>query len=228
VLKYKSMHYQTERRHIRSTLKILTDDVRGYGAAYLLPLLSETGKRFTLDNYKPEAKLLAAFPPLISSFEDEKRIITRLLTLADDGSQFALFSNLALLLSDKGYWYTLRHAYIGSDWLDQVPIEWKRIFFSSSKPHREFLMNEDEQKFHNSLPGRFSIYRGMSIQEKESGNFGVSWSLDEERANFFANDYIRHTVKYEKIVHSIEVKREDIIAYFNERHEQEVIYISKK
>lgn len=164
----------------------------------------------------------------VSSFEDEKRAIDGLLILADDTTRLGLFSNLALLLSDKGYWYALGQAYTDSDWLDQVPIEWKRLFFSSSKPHREFLMNADEQTFLNSLPRRIRIYRGMSTQERDSGEFGISWSLSEERAKFFANDYLRHAVKYEKVVHSIEVRQEDIIAYFNGRQEQEIIYIAKK
>jgi hypothetical protein len=90
----------------------------------------------------PEQKHLDAVSLLVSSFEDEKRAIDGLLILADDTTRFSVFSNLALLLSDKGYWHALGQAYTGSDWLDQVPIEWKRLFFSSSKPHREFLMNE--------------------------------------------------------------------------------------
>lgn len=222
------MHHQTERRYIRSTLKTLMDNTRAHGAAYLLPLLSENGKQFVLDNYKPEQRHLNAVSLLFSSFEEEKRAIDRLLILADDITRFSLFSNLALLLSHKGYWHALRNAYTNSDWLDQIPIEWKRLFFSSSRPDREFMMNEEERKYHSSLPRQFRIYRGMSIQERDSGDFGISWSLDEKSANFFANGYLRHTVKYEKIVHSIEVIREDIIAYFNERQEEEVIYIAKK
>lgn len=68
----------------------------------------------------------------------------------------------------------------------------------------------------------------MSVQERDSKDFGISWTLSEERAKFFANDYVRHAVRHEKVVHSIEVNREDIIAYFNGRQEEEVIYMMPK
>lgn len=207
---------------------MLNEKLRDYGAAYLLPLLSESGKRFALESYRLQKKHLDAISPLGLPFEVEKQSIDGLLCLADDATRFGLFSNLALLLSNKGYWYALGQAYTGSDWLDQVPNEWKRLFFSSSKPHREFLMSEGEQNFYNSLPRRFRIYRGMSTRERDSDDFGISWTLSEERANFFANDYLRHAVNYEKVVHCIELNREDIIAYFNGRGEEEVIYIPGK
>ena len=72
-----------------------------------------------------------------------------------------------------------------------------------------------------------SIYRGMTTEELESGDFSVSWTLSKECAEFFAFKYGRNfsTENKPKVVHQLEVKKVEILAYFNERNEQEVIYI---
>jgi hypothetical protein len=67
----------------------------------------------------------------------------------------------------------------------------------------------------------------MTVEELESGDFGVSWTLSKERAEFFAFKYGRNlsTEGKPKIVHQLEVMKVEILAYFNERNEQEVVYI---
>ena len=42
-------------------------------------------------------------------------------------------------------------------------------------------MNKNELKVYNSLPENVIIYRGMTTDELESGDFGVSWTLSRER-----------------------------------------------
>lgn len=88
-------------------------------------------------------------------------------------------------------------------------------------------MTKQELKIYNSLPENITIYRGMTVAELESGDFGISWTLSKECAEFFAFKYGRNfsTENKPKVVHQLEVLKVEILAYFHERNEQEVIYI---
>ena len=129
-------------------------------------------------------------------------------------------------LNDKDYWRILADAYTGSDNLYHLNEEVKEAFLED-RSEREYLMNKKELKVYNSLPENVIIYRGMTTKELESGDFGVSWTLSRERADYFAFTYGRNfsTDGIPKVVHQLEVKKVEILAYFNERNEQEVIYI---
>lgn len=67
----------------------------------------------------------------------------------------------------------------------------------------------------------------MTVEELESGNFGVSWSLKESVAKFFAEKYMRNfdTENLPKTVNQLTIKKEDVTAYFGERKEFEIIYL---
>ena len=90
-------------------------------------------------------------------------------------------------------------------------------------------MTKEEQMFLKNLPDKVKIYRGMTKAEKESGYFGVSWTLRKKVAEFFCNDYGRNydTRDEEKIVHWLLINKKDIIAVIQDRKEEEVIYINK-
>ena len=53
-------------------------------------------------------------------------------------------------------------------------------------------MTKQELKIYNSLPENITIYRGMTTEELESGDFGISWTLSKECDGFFAFKYGRN------------------------------------
>ena len=79
------------------------------------------------------------------------------------------------------------------------------------------------------LPEKVKIYRGVTTDEIDSKSFGLSWSLKKEVAEFFAFKYRRNydTSSSLKTVIEIEVDKNEIIAYFKDREEDEIIYLSK-
>ena len=91
-------------------------------------------------------------------------------------------------------------------------------------------MNNDELNYLENLPQEITIYRGMTLYELNSGNFGVSWSLKEKVARFFAMTYSRNlaTNHLKKCIHKITIPKKDVIAFFNGREEFEIIYIKKR
>jgi len=144
-------------------------------------------------------------------------------------SIFDEFLHFAPRWYSKNYWYALGLAYTCADNLYPYR-EYVKAAFSSKRKGREALMNEEELKVWKNLPQQVYIYRGMTIEEQESGDFGVSWSLSIEKAEFFAYEYTRnhYTKNLTKTVQHLKVDKKDIIAFFNEREEEEVIYISHK
>ena len=124
------------------------------------------------------------------------------------------------------YWRLLAGTYQMSDnlfqWRDEI-----RECFLSEKPFREQLMEQDEKQLLSSLPDHLTIYRGMTVTEANSGNYGISWTLSREIAEFFAYEYWRNidTNNEQKTVVSKQIRRDQIIALFNSRNEKEVIYI---
>ncbi|MEC5167232.1 hypothetical protein RCH18_002984 [Flavobacterium sp. PL11] len=85
-------------------------------------------------------------------------------------------------------------------------------------------MSEEERIFFENLPETVTIYRGCSLKEIKSNNFRFSWSLDKNVADFFAFDYNKNLkIKSNIVVRT--VSKNSLIAYFNGRDEQEVIYI---
>jgi hypothetical protein len=141
---------------------------------------------------------------------------------------FQVFLSLKPILKGKLYWETLREAYTMSDNLFIYRFD-LRAAFMSEEENRDSLMLKKEKMIFNNLPDKVKIYRGVTTDEIESNNFGLSWSLRREVAEFFAFKYCRNydTVSSLKTVIELEVDKNEIIAYFQDRKEEEIIYLGK-
>ena len=144
-------------------------------------------------------------------------------------NRFETFLKLGNNLKGELYWYALQIAYQMSDNLylhrDQV-----KTAFCRNQPGRQKLMRLEELEYLKALPDHLSIYRGMTEQELNNGNYGVSWTLKKEVAEFFAFSYIRNfdTDHYAKVVHELNIRKKEVIALFLGRQEYEIIYIPSK
>ena len=100
--------------------------------------------------------------------------------------------------TSREYWYGLREAFQMSDNLFDCKKEMKELF-SSKIAHREYLMDVVESELLKSLPDQVTFFRGMKeleaeLGKKESHQYGISWTLSRERAEFFAYTYVRNFV----------------------------------
>jgi hypothetical protein len=129
-------------------------------------------------------------------------------------------------MDDKTYWKELAHAYTMQDHKKLPHTQLKKLFVSDRK-HRHLLMTEDEFMLLNQLPDILTIYRGGSPSEQKTGKYGVSWTLNKAVAQRFAETK-SITTKKPMSIFEITVSKADIVAYFNERCEEEVIYIRRK
>lgn len=100
--------------------------------------------------------------------------------------RFQKFLEIKDQLNDKDYWKVLSDAYIGSDNLFRFSDDIKEAFIEE-REFRTKLMRRKDLKHFNDLPEVVTIYRGMTVEEFQSGNFGVSWTLSRKVAEFFAD-----------------------------------------
>ena len=142
-------------------------------------------------------------------------------------SKFQAFLAIKQLLNGKLYWYALRKAYDMSDNLYVYRNDVKDVFLNNIIG-RDSMMLKYEKEYLNSLPNEITIYRGMTIEESISNSFGISWTLKKEKAEFFANTYGRNhdTQGKPKTVMEIKINKKEVIAFFKDRKEYEIIYIN--
>ncbi|MES2795439.1 MAG: hypothetical protein V4683_05705 [Bacteroidota bacterium] len=144
-------------------------------------------------------------------------------------NRFQTFLGLIPMLKGSLYWYALRSSYVSSDNLFKFSGIIKSCFLKDEL-QKKSLMTIEERNYLKLLPDLLTIYRGMTIIELRYKNFGCSWTLKKEKAEFYAFNYWRNfsTRKKEKIVHEITINKSDVIAFFNGSNEFEIIYLTPK
>lgn len=111
-------------------------------------------------------------------------------------------------------------------WIDSENIwqhkkAWIDIWSTLTNPHE--TMDENEKTVYRCMPDEITIHRG--ITHKTHNRKGMSWTRDKERAVWFAHRWKRG--KDEPVVLTAEVKKKNVLAFFNGRNEEEVIVLPK-
>src|SRR5690625_112443 len=182
---------------------------------YFIDKQIQSSGRINFDKLKREIKNLAL----------QKDDIFSILMWADSFSRMQAFLLFKDQIEDTAlYWKALREAYQNSDNLYHLKYEVSECFLSN-KPHKDQLMNEEELALLSSLPDQLKIYRGMTVSEADSKEYGISWTLDKKVAEFFAFTYGRNleTNDQDKTVVSLDIHKDQIQAIFNGRNEKEII-----
>ncbi|MFY9465492.1 MAG: hypothetical protein WAP48_10395 [Sediminibacterium sp.] len=144
-----------------------------------------------------------------------------LLTPASD--LIKLFQERCDKFSDEEYWKNLAHSYIMQNY-KKIPYKVYYELFSSKRPKREYLMSEEEHSLLNKLPQQVKIFRGGTLTEQKTKKYGISWTLNQQIATNFANVKAIRDKKEMVVIEKI-IEKKDIIAFFTERNEDEIIYI---
>lgn len=145
------------------------------------------------------------------------------MALAPESNQIELFLDFSSSFSDKEYWENLGDAYVLQD-SKHINHALFYNLFSSKRLHKSYLMTKEETEYFSNLESEFKIYRGCTIAESNSKRFGISWSLNIDIAQKFANNKsLKDKLKTTVIEKTI--KKDQALAYFNRREEHEIIYI---
>jgi hypothetical protein len=126
------------------------------------------------------------------------------------------FKDIEHQLTDENYWKLLSRMWTDTENSYQDLSTWKNLF-KSKRNQRHNLMTEDELDTMKSLDDIVTIFRGCVENLNEDG---LSWTLDRDRAEWFANRFDEKGIVIERTV-----SREEIVAYFNARGEEELIII---
>ena len=135
---------------------------------------------------------------------------------------FNVFNYFHERISDEDYWYMVSRCYTSTSF-SSMDYEFIYKFLNSKRKKREYMMIEDERLFLKNLPEQVEVYRGCSKNEIKSKKFRFSWTLSEEVAKYFAFKYKNYN-KDNDVIKKV-VSKSKIIAYLNEREEQEVIIL---
>ncbi len=88
-------------------------------------------------------------------------------------------------------------------------------FFKKADP--EHLMTPEERKQLDELDDTVTVYRGLT-SHNEYNVFALSWTLDKEKAEWFA-----HRFNENGKVYQAKIEKKNILALFNRRNESEII-----
>lgn len=88
-------------------------------------------------------------------------------------------------------------------------------FIQSDKKH---LMTEEELAVYEKLPSRITVYRGVCSLSSKTG---LSYTTSLKVAKFFANRF--NADGFKPYILKAEIDKQDAIAYFNRRQEEEII-----
>lgn len=138
---------------------------------------------------------------------------------------FSLMDKFKNEISDKDYWMLIGYCYTTSDFCYN-DYDILKQYLNVDRPKREFIMNKEDREFYFNLPDLLKVYRGCSLTEIENGELRYSWTLNKDIATFFAHEYRRNeSVECDVIERT--VTKKDILGYFNDRDEQEILLIPR-
>lgn len=83
---------------------------------------------------------------------------------------------------------------------------------------QKVLMNRDEYKVYSELPETFTVYRGVTPGHNPDG---MSWTREYDKAEWFSNRF------GEGYILKGTVKKEDVLAFFSRRGEEEIVIEAK-
>lgn len=115
---------------------------------------------------------------------------------------------------------------VGNVWTDtenawQNYDEWDDVF-RADRTCRESMMDEAEQKALVAMSEEITIFRGYNADEDdERHSTGFSWTIERERAEWFANRFASH--RGTAYVATGTVSKQDVLAHFLGRGEAEIV-----
>jgi hypothetical protein len=150
----------------------------------------------------------------------------KVLEFAFSTQAFAAFRFIRPCIKGENFWKLWKHTYRRLENTYNIRKEIKKIF-QSKETGRDSLMSPTDIKRLQGLPEKVTIYRGMTLRECHSGQLGVSWTLNQKIAELYCSDHdLNFPTYYErKCVFKLEIDKTEIIAYLNDRNEEEVIFL---
>lgn len=179
----------------------------------------ENGESTMLDITKPEE--LKRVRKVIAANIDAVEHCLQFLVLIRPPYLPAFFKHSCMYLSLADF-----SSFLGSMWtyvefpnadLTVSLSDFVRYFRTADKAK---VMEEEEYRAFCALPDEITVYRGVKPNGKIKA---LSWTLNKDRAEWFANRFESDGCVYRAVI-----KKEDVLAYFSCRNEEEIVLDYKK
>lgn len=88
------------------------------------------------------------------------------------------------------------------------------------------VLEAEEAELYNNLPPKITVYRGMCDEEKQSGKYGISWTLDKKYARnyvFYKKNEVKGTIGWRA---EMEIDKNEIFAVWGVKGERKEIVIN--
>jgi hypothetical protein len=118
----------------------------------------------------------------------------------------------------KLYWELVSAVWTESENIWQNLDNWTDLWSFYHLKDRHEVMDEDERAALEALPDRVTVYRGVTRYSRRNG---LSWTLDQEKATWFANRFKRKSDKPCVLVG--EIPKDEILAHFLGHNEHEIV-----
>lgn len=160
-----------------------------------------------------------------------RSIVSKLIDKVQNVFEFAMLINKPYLPA----FFKLAYPYMSKqDYAEFLSDLWVRVEFPNAdaniskamfvdlfkKADKKFLMSENENAVLDNLPDDIVIYRGVYGDGRVEA---LSWTLNEEKADWFANRW-----DGSGDVYRANIAKEDVLAYFDSRGEAEVVVDYRK
>ncbi|MCY9861455.1 hypothetical protein OTK49_02840 [Vibrio coralliirubri] len=148
--------------------------------------------------------------------ESDSRIGRILIKHEGTGKAIREFDKNKKYLTDYAYWFYLSSCWVSYSGYSDLRL-WRQLF-SSSRPNRRLCIMKPQEIVQLALlPDMLTIYRAKRDGEKDC----IAYTLNPEIA---ANMALQRNVN---CVHQYSAKKEDVLALFMRRGEEEVIILDK-
>ena len=127
----------------------------------------------------------------------------------------AFLSIPAERISDRDYWQLLSEIWSDSENIHEYLDHWRRLL-SSDRPGRHLMMSDHDRQRLEAMAEELTVYRGYAHPQAADG---MSWTLDEERARWFAARFDPDQAWLARAV----IGRGRVIAFLDGRGEEEII-----
>lgn len=161
---------------------------------------------------------LKAKKRMLAELRDEKNWFIYVMLAYERAYRLEAFREIADELDDQAYWKLLADVWIDSENIWQNQDVWRELLTDDWRGDHVDMMDDDDRAVFDELPDKFTVYRGFKIEGCEDG---FSWTMDKVRAKWFAKRWLSKgetCFLAEGTVH-----KSNVIAYFNERSESEIV-----
>lgn len=122
-------------------------------------------------------------------------------------------------LSEKDFTELLADAWVSSENPNQdVNVDIPTLTKWFKKSDKRLLMVEEDYQVYISLAPEIKIYRGVAVGRNPKG---LSWTQSYKEAEWFANRF--NTADQKGYIQEATIKKENVLAYFNTRGEEEIV-----